>query len=77
MKFLLIEDNYDLAQAICARMRLDGHVIDHDGTIAERKRMHAGAYRRGRKKQFLWVKGRQARFGTISDSNAGDAVDGR
>ena len=35
MKFLLIEDNYDLAQAICARMRLDGHVIDHAGTIAD------------------------------------------
>ena len=35
MKFLLIEDNYDLAQAICARMQLDGHVIDHAGTIAD------------------------------------------
>ena len=35
MKFLLIEDNYDLAQAICARMQLDGHVIDHADTIAD------------------------------------------
>ena len=35
MKFLLIEDNYDLAQAICERMQLDGHVIDHAGTIAD------------------------------------------
>ena len=35
MKFLLIEDNYDLAKAICARMQLDGHVIDHAGTIAD------------------------------------------
>ncbi|MFT5065219.1 MAG: two-component system response regulator TctD [Yoonia sp.] len=35
MKFLLIEDNYDLAQAICARMQLDGHVIDHAGTISD------------------------------------------
>lgn len=29
MKFLLIEDNRDLANAIASRMRLDGHVIDH------------------------------------------------
>lgn len=35
MKFLLIEDNMDLAGAICARMQLDGHVIDHAATIAD------------------------------------------
>lgn len=35
MKYLLIEDNFDLAQAIRARMQLDGHVIDHAGTIAD------------------------------------------
>lgn len=29
MKFLLVEDNHDLANAITSRMRLDGHVIDH------------------------------------------------
>ena len=29
MKFLLVEDNLDLANAITSRMRLDGHVIDH------------------------------------------------
>lgn len=29
MKFLLVEDNIDLANAIASRMRLDGHVIDH------------------------------------------------
>ncbi len=29
MKFLLVEDNLDLANAMCARMRLDGHVVDH------------------------------------------------
>lgn len=29
MKFLLVEDNHDLANAIASRMRLDGHVIDH------------------------------------------------
>jgi len=28
MKFLLIEDNHELASAITTRMRLDGHVID-------------------------------------------------
>ena len=29
MKFLLVEDNRDLAQAVVSRLRLDGHVIDH------------------------------------------------
>lgn len=29
MKFLLVEDNLDLATAVISRMRLDGHVIDH------------------------------------------------
>lgn len=29
MKFLLVEDNPDLAAAIISRMRLDGHVVDH------------------------------------------------
>jgi two-component system, OmpR family, response regulator TctD len=29
MKFLLVEDNVDLANAICTRMQIDGHVIDH------------------------------------------------
>lgn len=35
MKFLLIEDNAELAQAVIARMQLDGHVIDHADTIKE------------------------------------------
>ena len=35
MKFLLIEDNYDLASAICARVRSDGHVIDHADRISD------------------------------------------
>lgn len=34
MKFLLVEDNYDLASAICARVRSDGHVIDHADKIS-------------------------------------------
>lgn len=32
MKFLLVEDNAELANAICTRMRMDGHVVD----LAER-----------------------------------------
>lgn len=35
MKFLLVEDNVDLANAICSRMQLDGHVIDHAETLAD------------------------------------------
>lgn len=35
MKFLLIEDNPDLANAISSRMRLDGHVIDHAPDLAD------------------------------------------
>ncbi|MEP2530122.1 response regulator transcription factor [Shimia sp.] len=35
MKFLLVEDNLELAQAICTRMQLDGHVIDHADRIKD------------------------------------------
>ena len=35
MKFLLIEDNQDLANAIISRMRLDGHVIDHAANLED------------------------------------------
>lgn len=35
MKFLLIEDNQDLAHAVSSRMRLDGHVIDHAANLAD------------------------------------------
>ncbi|MEO1747595.1 MAG: response regulator transcription factor [Pseudomonadota bacterium] len=35
MKFLLVEDNKDLAHAIASRMRLDGHVIDHAGKLED------------------------------------------
>ena len=35
MKFLLVEDNKDLADAIASRMRLDGHVIDHADKLAD------------------------------------------
>ena len=35
MKFLLVEDNQDLANAIASRMRLDGHVIDHANKLED------------------------------------------
>lgn len=35
MKYLLIEDNAELAGALCTRMRLDGHVIDHAATLSD------------------------------------------
>ena len=34
MRFLLIEDNKQLAKALCDRFTLDGHVIDHAQTLA-------------------------------------------
>lgn len=45
MKFLLIEDNEDLAQAISTRMNLDGHVVDHAMNISDAKAFsNAGEY---------------------------------
>ena len=35
MKFLLVEDNQELANAISSRMSLDGHVIDHAANLAD------------------------------------------
>ena len=35
MRFLLIEDNEDLALATVDRLSLDGHVVDHAGTLEE------------------------------------------
>ena len=35
MKFLLIEDNKELAQALSTRVQLDGHVIDHAENFSE------------------------------------------
>lgn len=37
MKFLLVEDNIDLANAIASRMQQDGHVIDHAATLEDAK----------------------------------------
>lgn len=33
MKFLLVEDNPELAEAVLSRMKIDGHVIDHAPTL--------------------------------------------
>lgn len=35
MKFLLVEDNLDLANAIRSRMQLDGHVVDHAANLED------------------------------------------
>ncbi|GFE66207.1 response regulator transcription factor [Litoreibacter roseus] len=35
MKFLLVEDNQELANAILSRMCLDGHVIDHAANLQD------------------------------------------
>jgi two-component system, OmpR family, response regulator TctD len=35
MRFLLVEDNKDLAQSVADRLRLDGHAVDQSGTLAE------------------------------------------
>jgi two-component system response regulator TctD len=35
MKFLLVEDNQDLANAISSRMHLDGHVVEHAANLGD------------------------------------------
>lgn len=35
MKYLLVEDNLELADAIASRIRLDGHIVDHAARIAD------------------------------------------
>ncbi|MCP5072887.1 MAG: response regulator transcription factor [Rhodobacteraceae bacterium] len=35
MKFLLVEDNQELANAVSSRMRLDGHVVDHAAKLED------------------------------------------
>ena len=35
MKYLLVEDNQELAHAISSRMRLDGHVVEHAANLAD------------------------------------------
>lgn len=35
MKYLLVEDNLELAEAVASRIRLDGHTVDHAAKIAQ------------------------------------------
>lgn len=35
MRYLLVEDNLELAEAIVSRLELDGHAVDHAGSLAE------------------------------------------
>jgi len=35
MKYLLVEDNLELAHAICSRIILDGHAVDHAASIED------------------------------------------
>ena len=35
MKFLLVEDNQELAHAISSRMQLDGHVVEHAANLGD------------------------------------------
>ncbi|KAF0677180.1 response regulator transcription factor [Profundibacterium mesophilum] len=35
MRYLLVEDNAELAAAILKRLMLDGHAVDHAGSVAE------------------------------------------
>ncbi|HKL68490.1 response regulator transcription factor [Salibaculum sp.] len=35
MRYLLVEDNLDLAEAISNRLALDGHAVDHAGSLAD------------------------------------------
>lgn len=35
MRFLLVEDNIELSEAVIARLSLDGHAVDHAKTLAE------------------------------------------
>ncbi|MCB1509157.1 MAG: response regulator transcription factor [Hyphomicrobiaceae bacterium] len=35
MRFLLVEDNRELAEAVVARLSLDGHAVDHAATLGE------------------------------------------
>lgn len=35
MRFLLVEDNPDLAQSVAERLRLDGHAVDPAGSLAD------------------------------------------
>ena len=37
MRYLLVEDNRELADAVVNRLALDGHAVDHAASLAEGK----------------------------------------
>lgn len=43
MRFLLVEDNAELAASVAARLRLEGHGVDRAGTLAEADELLAAA----------------------------------
>ena len=43
MRFLLIEDNIELAQSVSERLKLDGHAVDIAGTLAQARACLDGA----------------------------------
>ncbi|MBS1302599.1 response regulator transcription factor [Loktanella sp. SALINAS62] len=43
MRYLLIEDNVELADAVIKRLALDGHAVDHATTLADAQDCLAGA----------------------------------
>ncbi len=43
MRFLLVEDNRELAEAVVNRLSLDGHAVDHAASLAEAEDCLSGA----------------------------------
>ena len=44
MRYLLVEDNLELADAVASRLAMDGHAVDHAGSLAEAVSGSARAY---------------------------------
>ena len=43
MRYLLVEDNRELAEAVVGRLALDGHAVDHAPTLADAEACLASA----------------------------------
>jgi DNA-binding response OmpR family regulator len=43
VRYLLVEDNLELAEAVVGRLALDGHAVDHAGTLADAEHFLASA----------------------------------
>jgi DNA-binding response OmpR family regulator len=43
VRYLLVEDNLELAEAVVSRLALDGHAVDHAGTLADAEHFLAAA----------------------------------